>query len=90
MDFHFLIPTPGGSGRAYYPKPRPLVDIHKPHPGVSEKTAAHIQAMADRWRTEQFPSRVTKAEPDPLSVSSIKLSLSCHRHMARKHIEKVA
>lgn len=45
--------------------------------------AAQINVMHQKWLTEQFPSRVTKQDPDPKSVTSIKLRRRVHRHVAR-------
>lgn len=49
----------------------------------NQKIVAQVNAMHEKWLREQFPSRVTKQEPDPNSISSIKKRHGVTRHVAR-------
>lgn len=62
------------SNNKYLPRPSPVKN-----PAVAEQ----VNAMHDKWLAEQFPSRVSKAEPNPDSISSIKKLHRCTRHVAR-------
>lgn len=70
------------SGRRYMPGgPNANVspaNVRNPTVGLQ------VALMHEKWVREQFPSRVTKVDAAPASISSIKQNLGCHRSKARK------
>ncbi len=54
------------------------------------KVAAQVGAMHEKWLAEQFPSRVTKLEPDPTSLTSIKKATGHKRHRIRAGLVEIA
>jgi len=68
--------------KRYQTKP-PRKMVRKPNILRNPKIGKQIAEMHDKWVREQFPSRVNKPQPDPRSLSNIKLRNNCTRHQAR-------
>jgi len=54
------------------------------NPVKNPKIGVHMANMFNKWWAEQFPSRVTKAEPDPNSITQTKIRTGLPRCAIRK------
>ncbi len=77
-------------GKRYHSKYTKL-DIAKfKTPVKNPKVAANVQEMHDKWRADWHDRSGLKTEPNPGSISNIKLRLGTHRAVAREHARVAA
>lgn len=59
-------------------------------PVKNPKVGANITAMHEKWLAEWRDRSGFKQEPNPNSISSVKLRLGTHRSVAREHVRVMA